>query len=58
MLVIVYDVFPWLRYGKVRQPCVELQGNVRAGGLGVLSLFTSFARTSRSRRLVNGGKLR
>ena len=37
-------------YGLVRQPCLELQRNVQAGGLpGVLSLFASFART-RSRR--------
>ena len=46
----VYDVFPWLMYGQVRQPCVELQRNVPAGGLGVLSLFAIFALTSRSRR--------
>ena len=50
MLVIVYDVFPWLMYGKVRQPCVELQGNVPAGGLGVLSFSASFEQTSRSKR--------
>ena len=51
VLVKVYDVFPWLMYGQVRQPCLELQRNVQAGGLpGVLSLFASFARTSRSRR--------
>ena len=38
-------------YGQVRQPCLELQQNVPAGGLpGVLSLFASFARTRRSRR--------
>ena len=47
MLVKVYDVFPWL---MVRQPCLGLQRNVPAGGLGVLSLFASFARTGRSRR--------
>ena len=51
VLVKVYDVFPWLMYGQVRQPCLELQRNVQTGGLpGVLSLFASFARTSRSRR--------
>ena len=51
MLVKVYDVFPRLMYGQVRQPCLELQQNVLAGGLpGVLSLFASFARTRRSRR--------
>ena len=37
-------------YGQVRQPCLELQRNVPAGGLGVLSLFAIFAPTSRSRR--------
>ena len=41
MLVKVYDVFPWLMYGQVRQPCLELQRNVPAGGLGVSSLFPS-----------------
>ena len=50
VLVKVYDIFPWLMYGRVRKPCLELQRNVPAGGLGVLSLFASFARTSRSRR--------
>ena len=50
MLVKVYDVFQWLMYGQVRQPCLELQRNAPAGGLGVLSLFASFARMSRSRR--------
>jgi len=52
VLVKVYDVFPWLMYGQVRQPCLELQRNVPTGGLGVLSLFASFTRTSRSRSLV------
>ena len=51
MLVKVY-FFPWLMYGLVRQPCLELQRNVPTGGLGVLSLFASFTRTSRSRKLV------
>ena len=50
MLVKVYDVFPWLMYGQVRQPCLELQQNVLAGVLGVLLLFASFARTSRLQR--------
>ena len=50
MLAKVYEVFPWLMYGQVRQPCVEWQRNVPARGVGVLSLFASFARTSRSRR--------
>ena len=51
MLVKVYDVFPWLMYGQVRKPCLELQRNVQAGGLpDVLSLFASFARTRMSRR--------
>ena len=50
MLVKVYDVFPWLMYGQVRQPCLELQRNVLAGSVGFLSSFASFARTSRSRR--------
>ena len=36
--------------GLVRQPCLELQRNVPAEGLGVLLLFASFARMSRSRR--------
>ena len=45
MLVKVYDAFPWLMYGKVRQPCLELQRDVPAGGLGVLSFFASFAPT-------------
>ena len=58
MLVIVYDVYPWLIYGKGSQPCVELQGNVPAGGLGVLSFFASFVQTSRSKRFANGGKRR
>ena len=52
MLVKVYDVFPWLMYGQVRQPCLEFQRNVPTGCLGVLSLFASFTRTSRSRSLV------
>ena len=52
MLVKVYNVFPWSVYGKVRQPCLELQRNVPTGGLGVLPLFASFTRTSRSRKLV------
>ena len=51
----VYDVFPWLMYGQVRQPCLELQRNVPTGGLSVLSLFASFTRTSRSRSLVPEG---
>ena len=34
----------------MRQPCLELQRNVPAGGLGVLSLFASFPRKSRSQR--------
>ena len=38
MLVKVYDFFPWLMYGRVMQPCLELQRNVPAGGLSVLSL--------------------
>ena len=42
VLVKVNDVFPWLMYGQVRQPCLELQRNVPAGGLAVLSLFPSF----------------
>ena len=50
MFVKVYGVFPRLMYGQDRQPCLELQRNVSAGGLGVLSLFANFARTSRSRR--------
>ena len=50
VLVKVYDVFPWLMYGQVRQPCLELQRNVLAGSFGFLSSFASFARTSRSRR--------
>ena len=37
-------------YGQVWQPCLELQRNVAAGGLGVLSLFANFAPTSRSRK--------
>ena len=41
MLVKVYDVLAWLMYGQVRQPCLELQRNVPAGGLGVSSLFPS-----------------
>ena len=50
MLVKVYDVFPWLMCGQVRQPCLELQWNAPAGGLGVrvLSVFASFAQKSRS----------
>ena len=52
VLVKVYNVFPWSMYGQVRQPCLELQRNVPTGGLGVLSLFASFTRTSRSRKLV------
>ena len=52
VLVKVYDVFPWLMYGQVRQPCLQLQRNVPTGGLSVLSLFVSFTRTSRSRSLV------
>ena len=39
----VYDVFQWLMYGQMRQSCLELQRNAPAGGLGVLSLFASFA---------------
>ena len=50
MLVKVYDVLPWLMYGQVRQPCLELQQNVLAGVLGVLSLIASLARTSRLQR--------
>ena len=50
MLAKVYEVFPWLMYGQVRQPYVEWQRNVPARGVAVLSLFASFARTSRSRR--------
>ena len=50
VLVKVYDVFPWLMYGQVRQSCRELQRNVLAGSFGFLSSFASFARTSRSRR--------
>ena len=50
VLVKVYNVFPWLMYGQVRQPCLELQRNVLAGSFGFLSSFASFARTSRSRR--------
>ena len=42
VLVKVYDDFPWLMYGQVRQPCLELQRNVPAEGLGVSSLFPSF----------------
>ena len=42
--------------GRVRKPCLELQRNVPAGSLGVLSLFASFARTSRSRRFGEGRK--
>ena len=42
MLVKVHDVFPWLMYGQVRQPCLELQQNVPAGGLGESSLFLGF----------------
>ena len=41
MLVKVYDVLAWIMYGQVRQPCLELQRNVPAGGLGVSSLFPS-----------------
>ena len=53
MLVKVYNAFPWSMYGQVWQPCLELQRNVPTlGGLGVLSLFASFTRTSRSRKLV------
>ena len=37
-------------YEQVSQPCVEWQRNVPARGVGVLSFFASFARTSRSRR--------
>ena len=51
MLVKVYNVFPWSMYGQVRQPCLE-ERNVPTGGLGVLSLFASFTRTSRSRKLL------
>ena len=56
LLVKVYDAFPLLMYGRVRQLCLELQRNVPAGGLGVLSLFASFARTSSSRRFGGQGK--
>ena len=48
-VLVKYDVFPWLMYGQVRRPCLELQQNVLAGGLVMLSLFASFVRTSRSR---------
>jgi len=50
VLVKVYDVFPWLMNGQVRQSCRELQRDVLAGSFGFLSSFASFARTSRSRR--------
>ena len=50
MLVKVYDVFPWLMYGQVRQPCLELQQNVLAGVLGVLLLFVSLTRMSSLQR--------
>ena len=51
VLVKLYDVFRRLRYGQLRQPCVwSCNGMCRQGGLGVLSLFASFAPTSRSRR--------
>ena len=50
VLVKVYDVFPRLMYGQVRQPCLELQRNVLAGSFNFLSSFASFARMSRSRR--------
>ena len=54
VLVKVYNVFPWSMYGQVRQPCLELQRNVPTWvlGLGVLSLFASFTRTSRSQKLL------
>ena len=52
VLVKVYDVFPWLMYGQVRQPCLESKRNVLAGSFGFLSSFASFARTSRSRRFA------
>ena len=59
MLVKVYDVFPGLMYGQVRQPCLELQQNVPAGGLGVLSLLASSAHERVGHEgLVNGGKRR
>ena len=46
VLVKVYDVFPWLMYGQVRQPCLESKRNVLAGSFGFFSSFASFARTS------------
>ena len=55
VLVKVYDVFPLLMYGQVRQPWLELQRNVPAGGLGVLSLFASFARRFGERRKATTG---
>ena len=45
MLVKVYD-----NVWAGEQSCLELQRIVPAGGLGALSLFASFAHTSRSRR--------
>ena len=41
VLVKMYDFFPGLMYRQVRQPFLELQRNVPAGGLGVLSLLAS-----------------
>ena len=50
-LMKVYDGLPLSMYGQVRHLCLELQRNVPAGVSGELSVFASFARTSKSRRL-------
>ena len=50
----MYDVFPGLMYRQVRQPFPELQRNVPAGGLGVLSASSAHERVGHE-GLVNGG---
>ena len=53
----MYDVFPGLMYRQVRQPFLELQRNVPAGGLGVPSLLASSTHERVGHEgLVNGGK--
>ena len=42
VLVKVYDDFPSLMYGQVWQPCLELQRNVPAGGLGCVVVVSAF----------------
>ena len=38
----VNDVFPWLMYGQVRKPCLELQGLTSSTCITLVFCFTLF----------------